>query len=192
MMRYFIGVDEAGRGPPAGPGSVGAVMVPAGFDVLKTFPEVKDSKLLAPKKRDEIYEEVVVRAKAGELRFCVRFADHAYIDSYGITRAVRRAVQRSVSSLSVSPQGIKVFLDGLLYAPSKYEQETIIHGDALVPIISLASVVAKVRRDRLMRKFAEKFPKYGFDAHKGYGTTQHRAALKEFGLSEIHRMTYCA
>lgn len=189
-MRYLIGVDEAGRGPLAGPVSVGAVMVPRKFDVLKAFPDVKDSKLLSPKKREEIYEEVVSRAKTGELRFCVRFADHVYIDAYGITRAVRQAVQKSVSALAPSSEGVEIFLDGLLHAPSKYHQETIIHGDALIPIISLASVVAKVRRDRLMMKFAEKFPKYGFETHKGYGTKAHRDAILRFGLCKIHRVSY--
>lgn len=189
-MRYLIGVDEAGRAPLAGPVSVGAVMVPKTFDVLKMFPDVKDSKLLSAKKRDEIYEEVVARERAGELDFCVRFADHAYIDTYGITRAVRRATQRSVAALAPSAEGIRILLDGLLYAPSRYEQETIVHGDALVPIISLASVVAKVRRDRLMVRFSKKFPQYGFEAHKGYGTQSHREAIRRFGLCEIHRISY--
>ncbi|OGG80676.1 hypothetical protein A3A39_03210 [Candidatus Kaiserbacteria bacterium RIFCSPLOWO2_01_FULL_54_13] len=199
IVKFLIGVDEAGRGPLAGPVAIGAVMVPKKFDVLKMFPDVKDSKLLSPKKREEIYEEVVARTKAGEMRFCVRFTEHTFIDAYGITRAVRRAVQRSVSNLvprhgsgqAPSPQNVHVFLDGLLYAPSKYEQETIIHGDVLVPLISLASVVAKVRRDRLMISLSNKFPSYGFETHKGYGTERHRAALREFGLCEIHRVTYC-
>jgi len=164
-MKYLIGVDEAGRGPLAGPVSVGAVMVPKKFDVLKIFPDVKDSKLLSPKVREEIYEEVEARAKAGELKFCVRFADHAYIDAYGITRAVRQAVQKSVSALAPSPEGIEIFLDGLLHAPSKYHQETIM-------------------------KFAEKFPKYGFETHKGYGTKAHRDAILRFGLCKIHRVSY--
>ncbi|MBI2613017.1 ribonuclease HII [Candidatus Kaiserbacteria bacterium] len=190
MVHYLIGVDEAGRAPLAGPVSVGAVIVPETFDVLKMFPEVKDSKLLSPKKRDEIYEEAEARMKTGELSFCVRFADHAYIDEFGITRAVRKAVQRCVSALSSSPEGVRILLDGLLYAPSRYEQETIIHGDALVPIISLASIVAKVRRDRLMTKFAKRFPNYGFEIHKGYPTELHREAIRRFGLCEIHRVSY--
>lgn len=190
-MQWIIGVDEAGRGPLAGPVAVGAAMVPEGFDILRIFPDVKDSKLLTPKKRHQIYEEVVARARAGEVRFCVRFAGHASIDAWGITRVLRRAVTRSVVALAPSPKGVRVFLDGLLHAPSQYSQETIIHGDALVPIISLASVIAKVRRDRLMTRFAKKFPDYGFELHKGYGTKQHWVALKVQGLSEIHRVTYC-
>ncbi len=189
-MQFLIGVDEAGRGPLAGPVSVGAVMVPEGFDVMKVFPTVKDSKLLTPKAREEIYEEACARSKAGELRFCVRFTGHATIDSLGITRAVRGAVARCVAALAPSPENIHVFLDGLLYAPSAYEQETIIHGDALVPIISLASVIAKVRRDRLMVRFSKKFSSYGFELHKGYGTRRHLDAIQAFGLCEIHRLTY--
>ena len=190
-MRYLIGIDEAGRGPLAGPVSVGAVRVPVHFDVLKAFPDVKDSKLLAPSKREEIYKEVVKRAGAGELAFCVRFAGHRYIDTFGIMRAVRRAVLASIKKLAPEPSGVKVLLDGLLRAPEAYRQETIIHGDALVPLISLASVIAKVRRDMRMRGLARHFPNYGFEFHKGYGTEAHRAAIRMFGLCDIHRVTYC-
>ncbi|MBI4132991.1 ribonuclease HII [Candidatus Uhrbacteria bacterium] len=190
-MRFLIGVDEAGRGPLAGPVSVGAVMVPERFDIRKAFPDVKDSKLLTPKARAEMYEEAVARSKAGELKFCVRFSDHAHIDEFGITRALRRAVAKCVHALAPSPHNVRVYLDGLLYAPSKYEQETVVHGDLLVPIISLASVIAKVQRDRLMVRYSKKFTQYGFELHKGYGTKMHWRALEEYGLSQIHRRTYC-
>lgn len=191
MTKFLIGVDEAGRAPLAGPVSVGAVMVKEGFDVRKAFPGVKDSKLLSPQKREALYREALARSKAGEIRFCVRFSDHGYIDAFGITKAVRRAVERSVRALAPSPEGVHVFLDGLLHAPGEYEQETIIHGDALVPLISLASVLAKVRRDRLMLRLARKFPQYGFERHKGYGTKWHRSTLEKFGMSVVHRVTYC-
>ena len=189
-MKRLIGVDEAGRAPLAGPVSVAAVMVPEGFDILKEFPGVKDSKLLAPKKREALYKEALARSKAGEIRFCVRFSDRSYIDEFGITRAVRRAVARCVVAVAPSAEGVRVFLDGLLYAPSRYEQETIINGDALVPIISLASVLAKVKRDELMRKYGRMFPDYGFEVHKGYGAKRHREAIRKFGLCAIHRITY--
>ncbi|MBI4079875.1 ribonuclease HII [Candidatus Kaiserbacteria bacterium] len=191
-MRYLIGVDEAGRAPLAGPVSVAAVMVPESFDVKKIFPTVKDSKLLTPERRWEIFKEVVVRTKAGEMKYCVRFSDHLYIDEYGITRAVRRAVMQCVSRVSPQPEGVHVYLDGLLYAPSKYRQETIINGDALIPVISLASVIAKVQRDKLMVRYAKLFPHYGFELHKGYGTKKHWAALREHGMCDIHRRSYCA
>ena len=185
-----IGVDEAGRGPLAGPVAVAAVMVPEGFNVVKEFPDVKDSKLLTSAKREEIYKEVLARSRVGEIQFCVRFSDRVYIDEFGITRAVRRAVARCVIAVAPSAEGVRVFLDGLLYAPSRYEQETIINGDALVPIISLASVLAKVKRDELMRKYGRMFPDYGFEVHKGYGTKRHREAIRKFGLCAIHRITY--
>ena len=191
VIRYVIGVDEAGRGPLAGPVAVGAVLVPEEFDVLKAFPNVKDSKMLTPAAREAIYEELVARSRAGELRFCVRFSYQSYIDAFGITKAVRRALWSGVRALASEPRGVRVLLDGLLRAPDEYEQETIVHGDALVPIISLASVAAKVRRDALMKRLAKQFPKYGFEKHKGYGTLQHRAAIAHFGLSEIHRATFC-
>ena len=191
MIRYLIGIDEAGRGPLAGPVSVGAVMVPGDFDVLSAFPGVKDSKLLSPEKREEIYAEATRRERAGDIRFCVRFSAHTYIDEFGITKAVQSAVARGVRALAQRPDDVKVFLDGLLCAPLQYEQETIIHGDILVPIISLASVIAKVSRDRVMRRFARSFPQYGFEQHKGYGTKQHCVAIERFGTCPIHRMTYC-
>ena len=181
----------------AGPVSVGFVLVPQNFDVLKEFPGVKDSKQLSELKREEIYESLLKRKKAGDVSFCVRFSDHLYIDSYGITRAVKRAIVSGTRFLSpldkVSERAadVKIFLDGLLYAPSQYEQETVINGDDLVPIISLASVAAKVERDRLMKKLSKKFPDYGFERHKGYPTKAHYAAIREFGLCEIHRRSYC-
>ena len=191
MARLLVGVDEAGRGPLAGPVSVGAVIVSQRFDVMQAFPDVKDSKLLTAAKREEIYEEIRLRTEAGDIRFCVRFSKNSYIDAFGITKAVHRAIASGVRALAGRGEGVHVFLDGLLHAPLQYEQETIIHGDALVPIISLASVVAKVRRDRLMRRLARSFPNYGFEQHKGYATKQHYVAIERFGLCAIHRKTYC-
>lgn len=186
-----MGVDEAGRAPLAGPVSVGFVLVPYNFDVLKEFPGVKDSKQLTELKREKIYDELLERKKNGDVPFCVRFSDHLYIDEYGITRAVKHAIISGTRYLSSREEGVTILLDGLLYAPSKYEQETIINGDELVPIISLASIAAKVERDRLMKKMAKKFPDYGFERHKGYPTKAHYAAIREFGLCEIHRRSYC-
>ena len=191
MARVIIGVDEAGRGPLAGPVAVGVVAVMSRFNLAKAFPELDDSKKLSPKKREEIYAEAVGRAQAGELSFCVRFSGNAYIDRYGITRAVRRGVWSGVRTLAPDPAEVKVFLDGLIHAPPEYKQETIIGGDALVPVISLASIVAKVRRDRLMERLALLYPEYFFEQHKGYGTLQHRRAIKRYGLTDIHRRTYC-
>lgn len=92
--------------------------------------------------------------------------------------------------MAPEPRGVHVLLDGLLYAPREYSQETIIGGDELEPIIALASIVAKVRRDRLMRRLARRYPKYHLEEHKGYGTKSHYAAIQKYGLSDIHRHTY--
>lgn len=191
MARVIIGVDEAGRGPLAGPVAVGVVAVSPRLNLGRMFPGLDDSKKLSPQKREEIYIEAAGRARAGELAFRVRFSGNAYIDRFGIVRAVRRSVWSGVRALAPDPADAKVFLDGLLKAPPEYKQETVIGGDALVPVISLASVVAKVRRDRLMERLAQQYPEYFFEQHKGYGTRKHLTAINKFGLCSIHRRTYC-
>lgn len=190
MTEWLIGVDEAGRGPLAGPVSVGAVAVPPGFDVLAELAEVRDSKQLSRQKREAIYDEAVRRSARGDLKFVVTFSSHTYIDRVGITRAVRKAVWSGVRSLG-DHEDSTVLLDGLLRAPKNYRQWTIIAGDARVPVISLASVLAKVERDRLMEALSVRYPLYGFEQHKGYATYEHRAALKRHGLCAIHRRTFC-
>ena len=190
MEELLIGVDEAGRGPLAGPVAVGIVAVPPGFDVRREFSGVNDSKKLSARKREIIFEKVVQRALNGDLFFRVEFSSHLYIDRFGITRAVRKAVWRGVRTLC-EPERSTLLLDGLLRAPKQYFQRTIIGGDARVPVISLASVIAKVERDRLMERLSILYPAYGFEAHKGYGTPEHFRALRAHGLCNIHRRTYC-
>lgn len=190
-MKYVIGVDEAGRGPLAGPVAVGVVKVPLGFNLRKHFPGVNDSKQLSEQKREELYELILQFARVGKLEFCVRFASAETIDSIGITKAVQRSIYSGVRSLAPEPKGVEILLDGLLHAPKEYKQKTIVRGDESQPIISLASIVAKVRRDRLMKQLAKKYPEYALEVHKGYGTSKHRALIKQFGLSSIHRRTYC-
>lgn len=189
-MRFVLGVDEAGRGPLAGPVAVGVVAVPEGFDVVKEFPGVNDSKLLSEKKREEIYGLLEARTERGDVRFTVEMEDSEAIDRFGITAAVRTALFRGVNSLAPDAALVEVMLDGLLKAPPEYRQKTIINGDALVPIISLASVAAKVYRDRHMVRLHETYPDYGFNQHKGYGTSAHYAALAVFGPCAIHRRSY--
>ena len=187
---HIIGVDEAGRGPLAGPVAVGIVLVAAGFDIRAAFPKINDSKKLSEKVRETIYKEMQVREHSGEISFCVEFIDAHIIDTIGITASVRQGVHSGVRKLSIDPSGTKVLLDGLLHAPDEYEQETIIKGDALEPVISLASIAAKVERDWLMKKLAEEHPEYGFEAHKGYGTKAHYAAIKKHGILPIHRRSF--
>lgn len=195
-------------------------MVPSGFDVAKEFPGVADSKRLTPQKREELFERLVAIAgdpsTTGSLspgygagvRFCVEFEDHKTIDEWGIVRAVHRALARGVNKLtrvgSTKPVNSKfrhsnfrhpmsefhIMLDGLLKAPPRFSQETVIRGDETVPIISLASIAAKVLRDRHMTAIASDYPLYGFDSHKGYGTPGHYSALALHGPCVIHRRTY--
>jgi ribonuclease HII len=190
MQRYVVGVDEAGRGPLAGPVAVGVVAVPQGFDVLKELPGVKDSKQLTRLKREAVYEAALVRVTRGDLRYVVNLSSHEYIDRFGITRAVRKAVWSGVRTMAM-PDEATVLLDGLLHAPRQYFQRTIIAGDARVPVIALASVFAKVERDRLMERLSETYPQYGFEQHKGYATKEHQTALRLYGLCDIHRRSYC-
>ena len=188
---FIVGVDEAGRGPLAGPLAVGVVVVHKNFCLQEMFPGVADSKVLTEQKREEIYSLVVNYSKQGLLRHTVIYVAAATIDRIGLTRATLRAVHGGVRKLAPEVEGYKVLLDGLLHAPKEYKQETIIGGDSIEPIISLASIVAKVNRDRLMKRLAKKFPNYGFESHKGYGTEMHFEQIRKFGLSELHRKSFC-
>jgi len=198
-MRFILGVDEAGRGPLAGPVAVGVVAVREGFDVAKEFPGVADSKKLSEKKREKIFEMLKTRVALGDARFAVEFENAEIIDKEGITTAVHRALARGVNSLAkcgnqtskcTRKSDFHILLDGLLHAPPEYFQETIINGDELIPIISLASIVAKVSRDHLMCVLAEKYPEYGFEKHKGYGTRAHYDAIMKYGQCSIHRKSF--
>ncbi|MFI5260704.1 MAG: ribonuclease HII [Candidatus Paceibacteria bacterium] len=189
-MRFLIGVDEAGRGPLAGPVAVGVVAVPEGFDVAKEFPGVNDSKKLTEKKREELYAALLERVASGEVRFTVEFESAEVIDTEGIVPAVGKALARGVHALAPDASLVRIQLDGALRAPEQYEQETIINGDALIPIISLASIAAKVERDRLLVELAKEYPAYGFEAHKGYGTKLHYEMLEKYGLCAIHRRSF--
>lgn len=202
--KWIIGVDEAGRGPLAGPVSVGAVLVPKRFKFpVKIFSNgvlaatssrgsaLKDSKKLSAGQR-EAWAAYLKRNK--DAKCAVSMVSAAVIDKIGIQRAVKMALGRTLRKLKLAPAvscRTEVLLDGLLYAPKQYRQRTIINGDNLVPVISAASVMAKVTRDRKMAHFHKIFPQYGFDLHKGYGTALHYNCLRRYGLSEIHRKSYC-
>jgi len=186
----MLGVDEAGRGPLAGPVSVGVVAVPEGFDVLKEFPGVADSKKLSEKRREKLFALLEARATVGDVRFVVAYESEHAIDREGIAVVIHRAVERGVRKLAPDVALAKVQLDGSLHAPTEYAQETIINGDELIPLISLASIAAKVSRDRLMCELAETYPAYGFEKHKGYGTRAHYEALQKHGLCVIHRRSF--
>ena len=189
-MRFMLGVDEAGRGPLAGPVAVGVVAVPERFDVAKEFPGVADSKKLSEKNREKIFAMLTARVAQGDARFTVEFESAETIDREGIAVAVRRALARGVNALAPDAASVRIQFDGALRAPPEYSQETIINGDELVPLISLASIAAKVVRDRLMKELALQYPLYGFAQHKGYGTKAHYEALEKHGLCAIHRRSF--
>lgn len=188
--KILIGIDEAGRGPLAGPVSVCALAV------LKPLPKefrvnVKDSKQLSEEKREEWYKKISLAARTGYISFAVSFSSAQTIDKKGIVPAVRAAIKRALLKLAYHPKRVKILLDGSLSAPVAYEnQKTIIRGDETVPVIALASIIAKVRRDRRMKRYATLFPGYGFEVHKGYGTKSHYAAIKLFGFSILHRRSF--
>lgn len=190
-ISYLVGIDEAGRGPLAGPVSVGAVLVPVDFD-WSTLARAKDSKQMTEKAREEVYAEMLRLKKQGEIRFVVALSSAHTIDTKGIVPAIRLALEGALSKLDVDPRLCRVLLDGGLKAPKEYlNQETIIKGDAKEKVIALASIAAKVLRDRHMVKEASGYPNYGFEVHKGYGTKKHAEAIREFGLCAIHRRSFC-
>ncbi len=194
-MQFLIGVDEAGRGALAGPVAVGVALVRHDFDFV-CIPGVKDSKQLSAKERERIYALARGLQKEGIIDFKVAMVGAKMIDRVGITRATALAVARALASLEKSaryvPTNVAVRLDGLLSAPVKcVDQQTIIRGDQTEPIISLASIVAKVTRDRYMVRIAKQYQRYAFDQHKGYGTLLHRQRIATEGLSDLHRRYFC-
>ncbi len=189
--KYIVGIDEAGRGPLAGPVSVAAVAVPACGDLMSLFEGVDDSKKLSPKKREYFFNLLKEESQKNDIHFFAAFSSAEYIDSYGIVPAIQRALNEALEHVTSSPENVNIFLDGSLHASKRYtRQKTIIGGDASIPIISLASVVAKVSRDAYMVRMSEKFPLYSFEKHKGYGTKIHGQALAKHGISPIHRRTF--
>lgn len=194
-ISYVIGIDEVGRGPLAGPVTLCACAIPAAR--LKTFftgefKNIKDSKKLTPAVREFFFEKVKGKSKEGSVLYSVSHVSAPIIDRIGISKAVARALKRCLIKLKLGAADCRVLLDGSLKAPAIFSnQKTIIRGDATVPIISLASVIAKVTRDRKMTRLAKQFPQYGFEIHKGYGTRLHQKAIKKHGLSSLHRRSFC-
>lgn len=189
LMSQILGIDEAGRGPLAGPVSVGVVKIPLGFNKL-FFKGIKDSKQLTPEERELWFSLATVARQKGELDFKVALISEKVIDKHGISYALRLGIKRCLSGLRASPED-QVFLDGSLYAPKSFaHQLTVIKGDEKIPVISLASICAKVIRDRKMVRLSKKFPLFDFHLHKGYGTPGHFAALSKYGSTELHRQTF--
>ncbi|HEY0817326.1 MAG TPA: ribonuclease HII [Rhizobacter sp.] len=180
VIGLIAGVDEAGRGPLAGPVVAAAVIL----DELKPIRGLKDSKLLTPATRDRLYDEI--RAKA--LCCSVAEASVEEIDTLNILHATMLAMKRAVEGLRLKPG--KVLIDGNRLPVLKVAAEAIVKGDAKVKAISAASILAKVHRDRLCLALHEEHPQYGFDGHKGYATAEHLAALRAHGACVHHRRSF--
>ena len=179
-IQLICGVDEAGRGPLAGPVCAAAVILPPNAEV----PGLNDSKKLSDKKRRELYPIIKEQAIA----YGIAFADHHEIDEINILQATYLAMERAINQLTVKPE--LALIDGNRAKDFGIPVQTVIHGDSLSASIAAASVLAKVTRDNFMLEMAEAYPGYDFEIHKGYGTKAHYAALTKLGPSEIHRMTF--
>ncbi|MBQ7257168.1 MAG: ribonuclease HII [Abditibacteriota bacterium] len=178
--KIIVGIDEAGRGPIAGPVVAGAVILPEDF----SNPEITDSKKLSEKKREEFYDIIVNEA----LAWAVGIVSPKEIDEINILKATHKAMRLAIEALSIKPDFALV--DGLPVKGLPCEHEAVVKGDALVPAISCASIIAKVTRDRIMVEEDKKYPLYGFKGHKGYGTKAHIEAIKKYGVCPIHRVTF--
>ena len=176
----LAGVDEAGRGPLAGPVVAAAVIL----DALAPIRGLADSKVLTPTRRERLYDEIRARA----LCCSIAEADVHEIDRLNILQATLLAMQRAVSGLRLKPS--RVLVDGNRLPRLDVLAEAVIKGDAKVPAISAASILAKVHRDRLCDQLHAQYPVYGFDAHKGYGTPQHLEALRQYGPCPQHRRSF--
>jgi ribonuclease HII len=180
--RVIVGVDEAGRGPLAGPVVAGAVVLPEDF----TLAGLDDSKKLTAARRDRIYEELVADPR---VRWAAGLADVEEIDRLNILRATHLAMRRAVAALgSVEPD--MVLIDGLPVRDFPWPQQAVVKGDALSLSIAAASIIAKVERDRIMLALDAAFPLYQFASHKGYGTAAHLTALQQHGPSPHHRRSF--
>lgn len=178
--RAICGVDEAGRGPLAGPVCAAAVILPADIDISG----LNDSKKLTDKKRRELFPVICEQSIA----YGIAFADHAEIDEINILQATYLAMERAINQLSLKADF--ALIDGNRAKDFGLPLETVVGGDGRSASIAAASVLAKVTRDDYMLKMAETYPQYGFDVHKGYGTKAHYAALAANGPCPIHRMTF--
>lgn len=176
----MAGVDEAGRGPLAGPVVAAAVIL----DDLQPIAGLNDSKKLTAKRRERLFDEIRARA----LCFSIAEATVDEIDELNILQATLLAMKRAVEGLRLKP--VKVLVDGNRLPVLDVRAEAIVQGDALVPAISAASILAKVHRDRLCQDMHQLYPVYGFDQHKGYGTAQHLQALQSHGPAACHRMSF--
>ncbi|MAS90496.1 MAG: ribonuclease HII [Verrucomicrobiales bacterium] len=180
--KYVAGVDEAGRGPLAGPVVAAAVILPEEF----SSNQLNDSKKLSSSKREKIYNELMNVDSKVISAFAV--IDEVVIDKINILRATHMAMAQASSNLSIEPSF--VIIDGMPIKDFPFNNESIIKGDSKSLSIAAASVIAKVERDRIMLNYSKEYPEYKFEKHKGYGTKLHLDALKKFGPCKIHRKSF--
>jgi ribonuclease HII len=181
QIKYICGIDEAGRGPLAGPVVVASIIMPRNSKIEG----VNDSKKVSEKKREELYDKILEEA----ICYGVGIIDQNEIDEINILEATKKGLTNSLKELTTKPDLILVdALKGINTLGIPYN--SIIKGDALCYSISAASIIAKVTRDRIMRQWDEVYPQYGFEKHKGYGTKAHIDAIKEYGLCPIHRRSF--
>lgn len=174
------GIDEAGRGPLAGPVCAAVVVFPAGTRIAR----VNDSKKVPPEVREELFEEITARAEG----YGVGFADAEEIDAINILNATKLAVKRALRNMRVIPD--MLLLDALKIPSCSIPQQSFIKGDAKCFSIAAASIIAKVSRDRLMARYVEQYPQFSFHQHKGYATAEHWAEIDKHGICSIHRRTF--
>lgn len=179
--KLIAGVDEAGRGPLCGPVVAAAVILPENYKIEG----VNDSKKLSEKKRELLYDKIINEAVA----VGVGISDVDVIEKVNILNATKMAMKEAISKLSVKPDF--VLIDGNQMIDIDIEASTVVSGDAKSESIAAASIIAKVTRDRMLYDYDKVYPEYGFAKHKGYGTKAHIAAIKEYGLTPIHRPSFC-
>ena len=177
----IAGIDEAGRGPLAGPVVCACVIMPLEED--KIIPGINDSKKLSAKKREELFDKIIATAKS----FCIVQVDEKTIDRINILQATKLGMKNALNGLKIKPN---IVLIDAVKIDTDIPQENIIKGDARSYNIASASILAKVFRDRLMMEYSKKYPDYHFDKHKGYGTKEHIELLKKYGKCDIHRDTF--
>lgn len=179
--QLIAGIDEAGRGPLAGPVVACACIIPSGL----FFPGVNDSKQLTPKRRQELFLQITSNK---DVSFAVAEISHIEIDHLNIYQATIKAMKKAVDKLLHLPDYLLV--DGMNITHLDIPSEKIIQGDAKSQSIAAASIIAKEKRDQLMNEFHEMWPQYGFNEHKGYGTAKHMAAIQKYGPCPIHRLSF--
>lgn len=182
--KFIVGIDEAGRGPLAGPVVAGAVLI-NDFNLIKKNRLIRDSKQLSEKQRKQAYDFLIDKVKWG-----IGIVSEKEIDRINILQATKKAMIKAINDLEKKTKVDFVILDGNMKLNIDYEQKSVIKGDQKVLSCSAASIIAKVTRDEIMIKYDKKYPKYNFKKHKGYGTLEHMKNIEKHGLCKIHRKSF--